>query len=60
MTTLTMYNAGNSKMDKETIKAQKQWVKSGSVSETYLRSVLGDISKSVSVLPKELPTKKSR
>ena len=34
--------------DKESVKAQKQWEKDGTVSTGYLRHVLGDISVGVS------------
>ena len=40
--------SSNTPVDKETQKAQKQWVKDGTVNSDYLKQVLGDISLPVS------------
>ncbi len=37
----------NTSMDKESLKAQKQWEKDGTVTEKYLERTLGDISKGI-------------
>ncbi len=50
MTTLKI-QCCNVSADEEAIKAQKQWVENRTVSEEYLKHVLGDISKGVSVSP---------
>ena len=60
MDTLRICNADERKVDKETLEAQKQWELSGSVPTKYLESVLGDISKSVSVSPRESKGKRTK
>lgn len=39
--------SGNTVVDKESLKAQKQWEKDGTVTEKYMEHTLGDISKGV-------------
>lgn len=60
MDTLSISNADGRKVDKDTLEAQKQWVLNGCVPTKYLKSVLGDISKSVSVSPRESKGKRRK
>jgi len=59
MSMLTI-NSENFTPDKEVIKAQKQWEQSGTVTEEYLKHVLGDITKGISAFhPKNKQKKKT-
>lgn len=45
--------------DKEAIEAQKRWVNDGTVTDKYLKRVLGDISKGVSIVAPEAQEEKN-
>lgn len=50
----------NTVVDKESLKAQKQWEKDGTVTEQYMEHTLGDISKGVlAIAPHTKKQKKS-
>lgn len=44
---LFIVGSENTAVDKESLKAQKQWEKDGTVTEKYLERTLGDISKGI-------------
>jgi hypothetical protein len=51
-------NSENFTPDKESIEAQKQWEQDGTVTDKYIKHVLGDISKGISAFPPEIKQKK--
>lgn len=51
-------NSENFAPDQEVVEAQKQWEQDGTVTDKYLRHILGDISKGISAFAPQMKEKK--